>query len=744
MHCQRPTVVVIKQERKGKKCCPIPPVLSNIPVGNTVFVDSVFGNDATGERENQIRPFLTLTAAENVAQNGDLILVRPGTYNNVSNLGTSGRNLNFYFETGSIINGLNDTPIFTFTNQQIIVSGQGQFNGKAFLITNSTVTIEFESILGSALVPLEVFGSSTIVLQGNKLNGIILHDTAQLDGQITQFFFPDNLTPLQILDQSTFNLEVNSIVAQSISLTPGSPMIVYNSSGQSSIIFNQGTANRTFLEILNGYLDILFNTLIIGELGAQVVNEAAFIQNGGVLNLQGNLLESHQALEQSILFRVINHPRNRLDVNVNVIRYPLRIIYLDAVSSELLVFNPLISFKVNTLVMTSSNANATYNSFYLNWGLVNINFQKLTLNYSGSPVLVVTQPTLSDDTQVTFDGDFYQNLAASNTGTNLVFQVIQSNLSSRITRSDTADIVQASTSSTVSINWDQVTCRYFATITDSTLNVRFTSISTQSVISTQAFITANGTSLIAIKGDRLIVSYTPVNSVFAINDSSNFNGQIDNILATGLTLINYQSISSTSALQFNTAQVFVGFFINSVGTFRVEGASLNVTTNAIINQRGTIRLRVTQVSHVFPTPQNLYVINAGNSTSTDIDTNLSISQNKILETLSGTSSISVTIRGNFRGNVDNGGLFDFTGVINNASFRPRFINNIIQNQGTGPSIIGLNGITIENSGTIISNVNTSSNVVFLFTNIDPGNGFMYATSLPPKFPYYNVDPSVVA
>lgn len=46
--------------------------------GNTVLVDQVFGDDATGQREG--RPFATVAAALAVAQAGDAVIVRPGTY----------------------------------------------------------------------------------------------------------------------------------------------------------------------------------------------------------------------------------------------------------------------------------------------------------------------------------------------------------------------------------------------------------------------------------------------------------------------------------------------------------------------------------------------------------------------------------------------------------------------------------------------------------------------------------------
>lgn len=53
---------------------------SVISADNTVWVDAAFGNDATGARERQDKPFATLSAAQAAAVAGDTIIVRPGQY----------------------------------------------------------------------------------------------------------------------------------------------------------------------------------------------------------------------------------------------------------------------------------------------------------------------------------------------------------------------------------------------------------------------------------------------------------------------------------------------------------------------------------------------------------------------------------------------------------------------------------------------------------------------------------------
>ncbi len=49
-------------------------------VGNLIFVDSVYGNDSTGRVNDSGKPFSTYTAASVSATTNDLIVIRPGTY----------------------------------------------------------------------------------------------------------------------------------------------------------------------------------------------------------------------------------------------------------------------------------------------------------------------------------------------------------------------------------------------------------------------------------------------------------------------------------------------------------------------------------------------------------------------------------------------------------------------------------------------------------------------------------------
>jgi hypothetical protein len=56
------------------------PGLTQIDTGNTIWVDQVFGNDATGAVNRQDLPFVTIMAALAIATPTTTVVVRPGTY----------------------------------------------------------------------------------------------------------------------------------------------------------------------------------------------------------------------------------------------------------------------------------------------------------------------------------------------------------------------------------------------------------------------------------------------------------------------------------------------------------------------------------------------------------------------------------------------------------------------------------------------------------------------------------------
>lgn len=149
--------------------------------GNTLWVDAVYGSDQTGTRGREDKPFLTLTNAKAMAQAGDLIWVRPGTFTN-NNLMKS--NVNWHFDAGAVVSytdpgtgagyGIFDDRA-TGAAGECHVSGAGQFVWRdgnpvnpnalgAVVLTDAATTfaMEFESITVSGRVAGGAYAATAI------------------------------------------------------------------------------------------------------------------------------------------------------------------------------------------------------------------------------------------------------------------------------------------------------------------------------------------------------------------------------------------------------------------------------------------------------------------------------------------------------------------------------------------------------------------------------------------------------
>jgi len=91
-----------------------------IPTGYTLWVDAVNGDDATGTTGRQDLPYLTLTAARDAANSGDLVYVRPGTYSITESLAKNG--VNWYLEQGCSISKNNGGGLGIFDDDGVAMS----------------------------------------------------------------------------------------------------------------------------------------------------------------------------------------------------------------------------------------------------------------------------------------------------------------------------------------------------------------------------------------------------------------------------------------------------------------------------------------------------------------------------------------------------------------------------------------------------------------------------------------------
>lgn len=114
---------------------------------NTIFVDTQYGNNATGLRERRDLPFQTIAGALAVAQNFDTIHIFPGTYQETNTINV---NLNIYMDDGVILTPLN-ANIFTVASvASFNISGHGVLS-----VPNAKVGISYPSNTASSQVEIE-------------------------------------------------------------------------------------------------------------------------------------------------------------------------------------------------------------------------------------------------------------------------------------------------------------------------------------------------------------------------------------------------------------------------------------------------------------------------------------------------------------------------------------------------------------------------------------------------------------
>ena len=143
---------------------------TTLRVGNTVYVDSVFGNDVTGALQDEARPYLTLSAAAAAVKPGYQVIVRPGTYTVTSNLATV-NNVSWHFPAETFVDAT--VTVFNTTGlTHFSLTGEGVFRSDSpqpvILLAGEGADIAFRNILPSFGVGLAI-SSGTNTVHGNSI-----------------------------------------------------------------------------------------------------------------------------------------------------------------------------------------------------------------------------------------------------------------------------------------------------------------------------------------------------------------------------------------------------------------------------------------------------------------------------------------------------------------------------------------------------------------------------------------------
>lgn len=175
-------------------------------VGNTLFV-SKLGDDSTAQRESLDKHYLTLSAANNAAQDGDIIIVYPGIYSIEPSQIAIKPNVNYEFKAGVFIDitvGLvTETPI-KFGGVQSI-TGAGEI---AIDFNNGIIVYDLSDRIVSG------YNHISIELKSFKFNKPLLlkcHNVNQLDFRVKYVDAKEGLEVRELSPTSTISLEFNKV-----------------------------------------------------------------------------------------------------------------------------------------------------------------------------------------------------------------------------------------------------------------------------------------------------------------------------------------------------------------------------------------------------------------------------------------------------------------------------------------------------------------------------------------------------
>lgn len=334
-------------------------------VNNSVFVDTTFGNDSTGQRENPNLPFKTIQSALTASIAQDVIIVRPGIYTE-GNIRLKSQ-VNFYFELGASL--LYTGPEYAFLDDGVavvsVIDGFGDFN-----VTNGLLSItgrseimmnghNFQSLGGS--VPfISQTAISTFTMQGN------------------QFFIFNPVSVLRLKSPSCVTkFTANNVVCPTVFL-----LFEPNCDGKVNIDIKNlqgGSSTRGLFEILSSFGIILVNISLVSSnhREAYFLNVNATLNRESQLDFQitqliinGGLINSTSPVDLSLKNIIINAKRIKCVTleNINPIQITNTLLFLTFETAKF-------SSTLNISVINAITSDVTINGDRLE--IVNIGFSVL-------------------------------------------------------------------------------------------------------------------------------------------------------------------------------------------------------------------------------------------------------------------------------------------------------------------------------------------------------------------------------
>src|SRR5437016_3394258 len=160
-------------------------------INRTVFNDIFYGNDASGVKDDEAKPYQTLAAALAVAVSGDTIYVQPGVYNEDNLVLKDG--VDWYFTEGSSIVSTGN-PIFIDSGGAVTstISGYGVFSS-----ANGILSLSNGSTINFSGISVDTSGTDAFSLTGATLNTLNVNLTT-INSSSEDIFFLDGSTLLTV------------------------------------------------------------------------------------------------------------------------------------------------------------------------------------------------------------------------------------------------------------------------------------------------------------------------------------------------------------------------------------------------------------------------------------------------------------------------------------------------------------------------------------------------------------------
>jgi hypothetical protein len=280
------TIPVITIDAKGRVTA-LTSVTAVIPLlnGTIVYVDSIYGNDSTGARERFDLPFLTIAAARTAAIAGDLIYIRPGSYN-IGGGQLSKAGISVYAPPGVTIsysgfifgNIGNSTSFSMYGEADFICTSTGRLIDMGAGFTNQSFNIQFRNHSCTTLM------SSAIRMDNTGNAARIYCRNLQVQCSTSSIVFGNGL-----FSSGTLFISVEENYSNT---DPTSGANIIQARNSSNIVISvEGTLSTAGGPIIDG---LTFGGGNVTQIRADTISAAQGLLNGGsgTYNVTGRVLSS--------------------------------------------------------------------------------------------------------------------------------------------------------------------------------------------------------------------------------------------------------------------------------------------------------------------------------------------------------------------------------------------------------------------------------------------------------------------